>query len=1074
LFLAALLASVALIAATASIASAVSPQFVGLNWDGQQPTLESPSEWDVIQHTGTELFRVQGQWAIVTEHGNWREESAWNLTYDKYFKLAAERGITLLPYLYGRNGTGKSQKQFYLKSGWGEWLEFVWTFVQRYGRGGTFWAAHPSLPYRPVTVWEVWNEENRAENNPGETVQPPQYAEFFVATSKTITEAQNAVRKAGEPSDTKVLVGGLFENYGVTSWTAETYFKKIAENTTLNNEFKGSNSGYGLHPYPLPNSETQRFEYFKSTVTDTRNYLTSYDSSAKPIWITEFGWPIQGDGLGEGEPQSTEAEQAKLLTNSFNWLKEQSGAKNLEYAAWFNYKDFNPESNWANHCGLRTRLGVYRPAWYAYLAEREKPVWPHSPEMAHQATSGDLWTVSPESQGTHYSLGLSSGTSPDIAGLANGSYETAFNSGHLWTYSPTEGAVQHELLVREATSPSIAAITNGTLTGVTNGSGAENGSYIVAFQADTGDLWTYSPSAPGLHYGLGLAAGTSPDIAGLRDGSYEIAFQANSGKLWTYSPASKATEFNLGMAAGTSPSVAALSNGSYEIAFQANTGKLWTYSPTEGPVEHNLGMAAGTSPSVAPLLNGSYEIAFQANTGKLWTYSPTEGTAEHNIGMREGTSPSVAELPNGSYEVAVQANTGTLWTYSPTGTSDRGFRLAANTNPSISSYGEAATSPSLPPKATTEAATEVKTTSVTLNGTVNPVGTATSYYFEYGPTASYGTKTSAKEAGSGTSNVSVSQNLTGLNAGATYHFRVVATSDAGTTNGEDRNVTTTASQPPDTTITGGSTGKVTPDVSFTFSASEGGASFECAIDASSYSSCTSPRSYEGLAEGSHTFKVRAMGSGGTDPTPAERTVNVVETAKAVSGVGVLDDFGRFEVPLKTGKWTKASWAEEIGGSWTGSWHGYGANGNHLASAYWNSTTFSDANAGLLVSATLGTGPTASGEYLSLWIDMPSPGSARSGYEVRFTGTGGSTYKVELSNWASGHRTVLEAKEGVSLAKNTTFVLTETGGRLTLWTGTTSFSRVLTAYDSTYSSGYAGIEAYKGEGTAYNFRAGNVQ
>jgi hypothetical protein len=381
------------------------------------------------------------------------------------------------------------------------------------------------------------------------------------------------------------------------------------------------------------------------------------------------------------------------------------------------------------------------------------------------------------------------------------------------------------------------------------------------------------------------------------------------------------------------------------------------------------------------------------------------------------------------------------------------------------------------PRTTTEAATEAKANSATLNGSVNPEGLATSYYFEYGTSTAYGSKTSSTSAGSGTSNVPVSQAPTELSSGTTYHFRLVAESEAGKSYGIDKAFETKT--PPNTTITGGSTGKVTPDVSFTFSSSEEGSTFECALDAGSYGSCSSPKSYEGLSEGSHTFKVRAVGPGGADPTPAERTVEVREVAKAVSSVAILDNFGRSELPLANGKWTKTNWAEAIGGSWTSPWHGYGATGNQLAGAYWNGATFSDESAGLLVSATLGTGPiseTWSGEYLSLWLDMPSPGSARSGYEARFTGTNGTSsgYKVELSKWVSGTRTVLATKEGFSLPVNTTFALTETGGSLTIWTGTTSFSRVLTAYDATYSSGYAGIEANKGEGTAYDFRAGRVE
>ena len=183
-----------------------------------------------------------------------------------------------------------------------------------------------------------------------------------------------------------------------------------------------------------------------------------------------------------------------------------------------------------------------------------------------------------------------------------------------------------------------------------------------------------------------------------------------------------------------------------------------------------------------------------------------------------------------------------------------------------------------------------------------------------------------------------------------------------------------------------------------------------------------------------------MSGGVADPTPAERTVEVKEVAKAVSSIAILDEFAS-EMTLST-KWTQTSWVEQIGASRGAPWHGYGAVGSHLAGAYWNSSTFSDKTAGLLVSATVGSGSTASGEYMALWLDMPSPGSARSGYEARFTGTNGSSsgYKVELSRWVSGTRTVLASKEGFSLLVNTTFVLTETGGRLTLWTGTSSFSR----------------------------------
>jgi len=90
------------------------------------------------------------------------------------------------------------------------------------------------------------------------------------------------------------------------------------------------------------------------------------------------------------------------------------------------------------------------------------------------------------------------------------------------------------------------------------------------------------------------------------------------------------------------------------------------------------------------------------------------------------------------------------------------------------------------PSATTEPATNITKSGATLNGTVNPEGLETKYYFEYGTSESYGTKTAEASAGSGTSNVKESTAITGLTAGTTYHFRIVASNSHGTTDGSDQ------------------------------------------------------------------------------------------------------------------------------------------------------------------------------------------------------------------------------------------------------------------------------------------------
>ena len=102
----------------------------------------------------------------------------------------------------------------------------------------------------------------------------------------------------------------------------------------------------------------------------------------------------------------------------------------------------------------------------------------------------------------------------------------------------------------------------------------------------------------------------------------------------------------------------------------------------------------------------------------------------------------------------------------------------------------------IPPKpaVTTEAASGVQTPSATLNGSVNPEGVATTYYFQYGTTTNWTeSSTQAVEVGSGTSTLKESASIMGLAAGTTYYYRIVATSAIGTSEGSAQSFTM---QPP--------------------------------------------------------------------------------------------------------------------------------------------------------------------------------------------------------------------------------------------------------------------------------------
>lgn len=99
------------------------------------------------------------------------------------------------------------------------------------------------------------------------------------------------------------------------------------------------------------------------------------------------------------------------------------------------------------------------------------------------------------------------------------------------------------------------------------------------------------------------------------------------------------------------------------------------------------------------------------------------------------------------------------------------------------------------PAATTGAATGITATGATLNGTVNDNGADTSVSFDHGASASYGSNAPATTGApvlAGTGPSAVAAALMGLACNSTYHFRVMGSNSAGTTQGSDASFTTSA------------------------------------------------------------------------------------------------------------------------------------------------------------------------------------------------------------------------------------------------------------------------------------------
>ena len=189
-------------------------------------------------------------------------------------------------------------------------------------------------------------------------------------------------------------------------------------------------------------------------------------------------------------------------------------------------------------------------------------------------------------------------------------------------------------------------------------------------------------------------------------------------------------------------------------------------------------------------------IYTSTDSGVTWTQSD----ASPNINWRAvASSADGTLLAAASYDQGIWTSAGALNPVQPALTFH--YRLVAM-NREGTSYGsdQTFTTPATPPAVTTLAASDVTATSATLNGTVNPNGGATTAYFRYGLTTSYGSFTASNSLPAPNAMFALSNLVGNLAPATTYHYQMVGSNSLGRILGADLTFTTSPDAPSPTTL----------------------------------------------------------------------------------------------------------------------------------------------------------------------------------------------------------------------------------------------------------------------------------
>src|SRR6266511_2194548 len=254
-----------------------------------------------------------------------------------------------------------------------------------------------------------------------------------------------------------------------------------------------------------------------------------------------------------------------------------------------------------------------------------------------------------------------------------------------------------------------------------------------------------------------------------------------------------------------------------------------------------------------------------SNTTPTFTFSSDEGNVTFACSV-DGAAFAACSGPGNSHTTAALADGAHTFEVRAADTFG-----TADPSPASRAFTVDTTAPVAPAITASSPASPANDNNPELTGSAE-AGSTVSLYTSADCTGSpAATDTAANFAAPGVTATVADDSTTSYTATATDTTGHTSPCSAGLTYVED-------STAPETTIASGpANGSTTNDrtPAFGFTSSEAGSSFECKVDGGSFAACSSPNTTAALADGAHTFKVRATDhAGNTDPTPASRSFTV--------------------------------------------------------------------------------------------------------------------------------------------------------------------------------------------------------